>query len=178
MRIFISGGCKNGKSTYAQKLALRNRKMGAPLYYVATMEPSDEEDRLRVRRHQDERRGMNFITVEQARQIEKILSRCEPNGSFLLDSLTALLANEMFTDSENYSAAAVRRGLAEILCAINDIVIVSDFIYADVALFDTRTEVYRRTLADLDRMCAAHCDVVLEAVSGSFVSYKGALNWS
>ena len=63
MRIFITGGCKNGKSYYAQTLA--KAQQGLPLYYVATMEPRDEEDRLRIARHLKEREGWGFVTVEQ-----------------------------------------------------------------------------------------------------------------
>ena len=34
MSTFISGGCKNGKSFYAQRIA---KAAGTPLYYVATI---------------------------------------------------------------------------------------------------------------------------------------------
>ena len=34
MHTLISGGCKNGKSYYAQRVA---KAAGAPLYYLATM---------------------------------------------------------------------------------------------------------------------------------------------
>ena len=37
MNVFISGGCKNGKSFYAQCLARRQAdEAGSPLYYIAT----------------------------------------------------------------------------------------------------------------------------------------------
>ena len=43
MNVFISGGCKNGKSFYAQRLARRQAdETGSPLYYIATMIPHDE----------------------------------------------------------------------------------------------------------------------------------------
>ena len=43
MKIFISGGCKNGKSYFAQSLAKATcRGVGGPLYYIATMIPCDE----------------------------------------------------------------------------------------------------------------------------------------
>ena len=50
MTIFLSGGCKNGKSTLAQHAAKKLAGDG-PLYYIATMIPHDEEDRARIRRH-------------------------------------------------------------------------------------------------------------------------------
>ena len=54
MSTYISGGCKNGKSFYAQRVAQAG---GAPLYYVATMIPHDDEDRARIVRHRQARAG-------------------------------------------------------------------------------------------------------------------------
>lgn len=66
MNIFISGGCKNGKSYHAQELARDMAVQGGlPLYYLATMIPHDDEDRARIRRHLSERDGWGFETVEQ-----------------------------------------------------------------------------------------------------------------
>ena len=50
MRILLLGGSKSGKSGLAQRLA-RDLSEGNSLYYWATMEPTDEEDRARIRRH-------------------------------------------------------------------------------------------------------------------------------
>ena len=48
MNIFISGGCKNGKSYHAQELARdMASEQNVPLYYIATMIPTDEEDQER-----------------------------------------------------------------------------------------------------------------------------------
>ena len=104
MNIFISGGCKNGKSYHAQELARdMARENSLPLYYLATMIPTDEEDRARLRRHLSERDGWGFETIEQGRNICEVLTgstlsgeKVSPEGVFLLDSVTALLSNEMF----------------------------------------------------------------------------------
>ena len=71
MRIFISGGCKNGKSYYAQRLA-KAQCIGNGLYYIATMKPVDAEDDERIARHRRERDGFGFTTVEQPFDIENI----------------------------------------------------------------------------------------------------------
>ena len=47
MNVLISGGCKNGKSFFAQQLAAE-LAAGRPLYYIATMIPRDDEDRARM----------------------------------------------------------------------------------------------------------------------------------
>ena len=175
MKIFISGGCKNGKSYYAQHLAKAQKC--SDLYYVATMKSADKEDDKRIERHRDERDGWGFITIEQPVNIEGILDQCDKNGSFLLDSLTALLANEMFLPDgtvNEHAAEEIITGLEIILNCVENIVIVSDYIYSDAMLYDPLTEKYRKSLADIDRVAARLCDAVLEATYTSITVHKAA----
>ena len=175
MRVFISGGCKNGKSIWAQKISFNQKPIDAPLYYVATMQSTDKEDDQRIVRHIEERKGWGFVTVEQATKISQLITNCELNGSFLLDSTTALLANEMFSP-KGIDLTSVERVSAELISIINsfeNIVIVSDFIYSDAISYDETTEAYRKGLATLDKVCASHCDMVLEIVSGNIIFHKG-----
>ena len=178
VKVFISGGCKNGKSYYAQRLAAKqwNALSASPLYYIATMKPADAEDDLRIARHKTDREGWGFITVEQPARIEGILEKCDSGGSFLLDSLTALLANEMFPPGGGVNERAaenIERGLACILDVIGDIVIVSDYIYSDAIIYDPLTELFRKSLAGLDRAAAKACDAVVEVTYSAVVMHKG-----
>jgi len=180
MKIFISGGCKNGKSGCAQKLARAQKpNFGSSpdaLFYIATMRPVDSEDDERIARHRREREGWGFTTIEQPVDIEKILVKCGHESSFLLDSLTALLANEMFFPDGNVNENAtekIKDGLLRITGKIKNIVMVSDFIYSDAFLYDSFTEKYMRSLAEIDRVAARNCDVVLEAAYTSLTIHKG-----
>ena len=175
MRVFISGGCKNGKSYYAQRLA-KNQEDGGGLYYIATMAPVDLEDKERIVRHQQEREGWGFTTIELEQNIKSILVRCNHKGSFLLDSLTALLGNEMFLPDGRVDMEACERigdELLEILSRIQNIVVVSDYMYSDAFIYEDLTEVYRKHLATLDTLMARHCDVVLEATYNQIIVHKG-----
>lgn len=174
MKIFISGGCKNGKSYYAQRLAKAQRTN--PLYYIATMRPADAEDDERILRHRFERGGWGFTTIEQSADVENILNKCELGGSFLLDSVTALLANEMFPPGGGVNEKAAEKivnGLSQIIDNISNIVIVSDYIYSGAFIYDPLTEKYRRSLAETDRVSAKKCDVVLEAAYTNVIVHKG-----
>lgn len=174
MRTFISGGCKNGKSYYAQRLA---QSAGQPLYYIATMIPHDEEDQARIRRHRNERDGWGFETLECGTDILSCLEHADPAGSFLLDSVTALLSNEMFAPDGFHPEAPERVAgeLGELVGRVSNIVLVSDYIYSDAALYDDWTEAYRRGLAHVDRALARACDCVIEVASGQMFCYKGEL---
>jgi len=173
MSVYISGGCKNGKSFYAQRIA---QAMGTPLYYLATMIPHDDEDRARIKRHIAERDGWGFETIECGTDILSALDNADENGAFLLDSVTALLSNEMFTETGDFdpdSPKRVAEALLEFVRRAPNIVMVSDFIFSDAALYDSYVEAYREGLAYIDRTLAKECDHVIEVVNGTIIMHKG-----
>lgn len=179
MTIFITGGAKNGKSSLAQELALTLAK-GGTHYYVATMIPSDEEDTERIRRHLADREGMGFETIECGKDILSCLDHGDRDATFLLDSVTALLLNELFPDplSCHMDTAAPRRcekALETLAKTVKNAVFVSDYIYSDAARYDEVTECYRKGLALLDRTLARVCDTVVEVSAGNIVVHKGEL---
>jgi adenosylcobinamide kinase/adenosylcobinamide-phosphate guanylyltransferase len=173
MNIFISGGCKNGKSYYAQHLAKQQATENSPLYYIATMEPADEEDDARILRHREERDGWGFITLEQSRDIGDL--RADFTGSFLLDSVTALLSNEMFREDGTVDRTAhlrVAKELEQLAERSGNIVFVSDYIYSDAVKYEDLTELYRKGLAWIDRTLAKKCDAVVEVSYGNIILLK------
>jgi len=174
-RVFVSGGCKNGKSTFAQDLACKMHQKGESLYYLATMIPSGKEDDARIKRHQAEREGMGFTTIEAGRDILSAAVDC--SGTLLLDSTTALLANEMFVYGEvrYFAYKKVAEDILQLLDRFSSTVIVSDYIYSDAILYDDLTEAYRRGLAYIDRQLAHHCDTVVEVSIGQITIHKGKL---
>ena len=176
MIVFITGGAKNGKSSYAQRLAVRLAQ-GGPRYYIATMIPVDEEDRERIRRHIADRDGLGFETVECGRDILSCLPQVDPSGSFLLDSTTALLMNELFVPPDYHlDPEAGSRCAGEVAAfarSVATIVVVSAYIFSDAGRYDEVTEAYRKALADIDRKLAAISDVVLELSAGNIIVHKG-----
>lgn len=172
MNVLISGGCKNGKSWYAQRRAKEmSEQQCKPLYYIATMIPRDEEDAARISRHVAERRGWGFETIEQGKDLTAILkaSQVDLSGVFLLDSVTALLDNEMFDGTGNLdetAAGRVREDLVRFAQETGNTVFVSDYIYGDAGCYTAATEDYRRSLAEIDRTLAARCDQVIQVSFG------------
>lgn len=177
MNIFISGGCKNGKSMHAQTLARdMAQSKGTKLYYLATMIPTDSEDRARIKRHIAERDGWGFETIEQGTDICKCLTGdIDTDGAFLLDSVTALLSNEMFKPdgTTNFDAGKkVAKELVEFAKKTGNTVFVSDGIYSDARIYDEYTEKYREALAFVDKSLSAVCDQVIEVAYGQIITYK------
>ena len=179
MNIYISGGCKNGKSHFAQEVAQKMaREKNLPLYYLATMIPTDEEDKRRIKRHILEREGWGFETVEQGTDICKALEAegVNPKGVFLIDSVTALLQNEMFPIGEEFNLDAVEKvsaDLVEFAKRNGNVVFVSDYIFSDARHFDDISETYLKGLATCGKALAKVCDEVWEVAYGNVIKYKG-----
>ena len=72
------------------------------------MIPHDREDHARIARHLREREGWGFTTLECGKDITNCIIDKNINGSFLFDSVTALLANEMFPGPEPDLTAPAR----------------------------------------------------------------------
>ena len=177
MKILFSGGCKNGKSTLAEDCAAALSRSGGGLYYIATMIPHDEEDELRIKRHIHNRAGKGFTTLEQGVNLPDCVTKENAKGSFLLDSVTALLTNEMYHDGIYEPAAPdkVVKDLLDFAAKVENAVFVSDFIYADADRYNEFTEEYREGLARCDKALAEICDTVAEVCTGCITLYKGEL---
>lgn len=177
MIVFICGGSKSGKSHLAQDIA-KALCRDNPLYYIATMVPSDNEDKEKIRLHIEDRADMGFETVECGRNISSVTEKTDISGTFLLDSVTALLANEMYSDFENVGAdinAADRcindiRKLAE---TVKNTVIVSDYIFSDAESYDKSTQFFCKALAEIGNSIAVYADIVMEMNYGIPTIHKG-----
>ncbi|MBQ6012628.1 MAG: bifunctional adenosylcobinamide kinase/adenosylcobinamide-phosphate guanylyltransferase [Firmicutes bacterium] len=176
MIVFISGGCKNGKSTLAEDLAVKLAGDG-PRYYVATMVPHDEEDRARIEKHRSSRRGKGFETLECAEDVSAC-AKGRSGGTFLLDSVTALVSNMMFKEDGTVDEKCSVKASSELLGLARgsaNSVFVSDFIYADAEGYGDLTESYRRQLALTDRALAGAADLVIEVCCGMNIIHKGGM---
>lgn len=166
MRIYISGGCKNGKSHYALKRAL---ELPAPRHYIATMIPRDGEDIDRIDRHRVRRDGLDIKTLERGTDIELCADEVEPGSTLLIDSVTALLDNEMFSDIASPNCEApkkIMRGLDALSRRAGHVIFISDYIYSNARSGNDWTQIYLRGLGAIDRHIAAQCDEVVELIAG------------
>ena len=175
MTYLLSGGSKSGKSMLAQSIC---KSLPAPHYYLATLRPTDEEDRSIVRRHLKERDGWGFTTIECESGILSALEKARENGTFLLDSVTALLANEMFCPDGSVDQTAGERlaqELAEFSRRAENVVFVADFVFSDGRSYGALTEDYRRALGLVGVRLAEVCGNVAELSASIPVWYKGGL---
>ncbi|WP_100372644.1 bifunctional adenosylcobinamide kinase/adenosylcobinamide-phosphate guanylyltransferase [Bacillus sp. FJAT-45037] len=99
MLIFVTGGVRSGKSSYAESLAMSMQTdQSQKLYYIATSVAADDEMRIRINRHQQIRElsSSNWHVIEKAYDLQELLHQFNDQDVVLIDCLTTLLSNEWF----------------------------------------------------------------------------------
>jgi adenosylcobinamide kinase / adenosylcobinamide-phosphate guanylyltransferase len=97
--ILVTGGCRSGKSQFAQDYANRHfrRKL-----YLATCEALDEEMTKRIEDHK-KRRGSDWQTVEEPTEIVKAIKEHANNMEvILLDCITLWLSNLLMRQKSDH----------------------------------------------------------------------------
>ena len=115
--IFITGGVRSGKSTFAEKMAEASWKTNesGKLHYLASMQPSDEEMKQRIHVHQEGRldSGLQWNTWEKPTSIGDLTRHFSSQDVVLLDCLTTWLNNELFYQEDGWQNQAFIRQLFE-----------------------------------------------------------------
>ena len=88
--IFILGGVRAGKSSFALELA---QKLGKKVTFIATATPLDSEMRKRIKNHRDAR-PKNWKTIEVTHNLDEKIDR-EKNKVILIDCLTVYVSHLM-----------------------------------------------------------------------------------
>ena len=197
MNYLIIGGSKSGKSEASEKIALTlSRETKSMIWcesltqrtnvsrvsldkviYIATMKPYDKEDKERIKKHIQNRVGLNFTTLEVQRNLHEIVNNIKSDDTVLLDSITSLLTNEMFIGNEIIKNPSINilNGLKQIIKKAKNTVVVSDYIFNDAIEYDEVTEKFKRELAILNKELAKSCDNVIECSFGN-VKYLKSVN--
>ena len=171
MFAMIIGGSASGKSALAERWAV---SLPQPRIYLATMQVFDEESRARIRRHRAMRAGKGFETVEAPTALwnAAVLS----GATVLLEDLSNLLANEMFSPDGGGAVAALR-GIGSVRARCENLILVTNEVFSGGMAYEGETADYLAELAWLNRTLAAEADAVLEVVCGLPNVLKGALPW-
>ena len=172
MMMMVLGGAASGKSEYAERMALEMAG-GDAHYYLATMQPYGESGAFRVRRHRKLREGKGFVTMELTQDIAKAADLAEQPeyATILLEDLSNLLANEMFSlpPEQQKTEPLCSKIIADIACVKNtfkNLILVSNNIFEDGDSYDPSTIAYRNALGKLHVLLAPLCDRVTEVVVG------------
>jgi adenosylcobinamide kinase / adenosylcobinamide-phosphate guanylyltransferase len=87
--VLILGGARSGKSGLALRLAERAH---APLFFIATGEPGDDEMADRIDRHRGER-SPEWTTIEESAELERALRSVPAGATAVVDCLSLWVSN-------------------------------------------------------------------------------------
>lgn len=190
MLTVITGGSGSGKSAYAEDYIseIASQYDICNKYYIATMKVYDSEGQKMIERHKNLRQGKNFITVEQPNDIGTILEALEKiqnvyltkqntnnKNIALLECMSNLVANEMFTLDENGDSNinppqnVCNKIISEVKIIndyLDDLVIVTNNVFEDGILYDDTTMEYIKALGVINQQLAMIADHVIEVVVG------------
>ncbi len=171
--IFITGGCRSGKSRFALDYA--NRHFSKKLY-LATAETLDGEMALRVEHHK-KMRGPEWQTVEEPLEIvDKIRQYGDQTEVILIDCLTLWLSNLLMKSRGDETIIADVDRLVEAMkkCP-SALLIVSNEVGMGIVPADPLGRRFRDLSGMANQRIAGAAETAIFMVSGIPLFLKGGL---
>lgn len=171
MMVLIVGGSGSGKSSYAEKTAVFLAQEGMKKYYLATMQVFDDEGRKKVERHRNLRNGKDFLTIEQPTRVSCALERMKTgNRTVLLECISNLMANEMFSEEQHKTKMQVTENVIRDIKMLKEqtthFIVVSNNVFEDGITYDETTMEYIHAMGMINHKLAALADRVVEMAAG------------
>jgi adenosylcobinamide kinase/adenosylcobinamide-phosphate guanylyltransferase len=157
----ILGGARSGKTRHAEELG---RKHPGDRVYIATAEPGDEEMRVRIALHR-QNRGDGWRTVEEPLAVAEVLKReCAADRFVLVDCISLWISNLLFKGLE------VRPEVDQLCALIPDldgrVVIVSNEVGLGIVPASELGRRFRDEAGFANQLLAHACDEVLFMIAG------------
>jgi len=178
--ILITGGCRSGKSAYAQH---RAESLAGSRIYVATCPVTDQEMQARIARHIEQRARRKWKTVEEQIALALAIENADGGSVILVDCLTLWVNNLMYEaekrgdrfDEVDIEAECIR--VCEVASEHSGTVI---FVTNEVGMGIVPENAAARRYRDLAGRCnqtvAAAADEVSLVVAGIPMTIKGENN--
>jgi len=176
--IFITGGARSGKSSFAEKIAIESSR---EVTYIATAEPLDSEMKYRIQKHKDARPS-HWKTYEEPCKVNQLI-RClgRDNRVIIMDCLTLLTSNLLLRKEDKVQDETWQK---EILNQITDlaesaykvrskVIIVSNEVGMGLVPDNVLGRSFRDVLGKANYIFAGMADEVILMVSGIPLKIKG-----
>ncbi len=167
--ILVLGGARSGKTSLAERLALR---LGSTPAYLATAQTLDSEMRERVESHK-RTRATRFATIEEPVQLTDALIRASrTHDVILVDCLTLWITNLLV---QNLSVAGLVEELAVALAQIkrSRILLVSNEVGLGIVPDNALARMFRDLAGSAHQRLAEVCTDVYFVAAGLPLVLKG-----
>jgi adenosylcobinamide kinase / adenosylcobinamide-phosphate guanylyltransferase len=173
--IFVFGGARAGKSTFALRLA--NERAGeGQVCFIATAQALDEEMAERIAKHRAER-PVHWRTIEEPYQLDEALLQARDSQVAIVDCLTLFVSNWLLrTEGERACSQRVRevcdRVLATITAQPTTVICVSNEVGLGIVPENRSARNFRDLLGRVNQQFAAAAGEVYLLVAGLPVRVK------
>jgi adenosylcobinamide kinase/adenosylcobinamide-phosphate guanylyltransferase len=150
--IFISGGIKSGKSSFAIDL-LRNKKT---VYFIATALPTDKEMKEIIMLHKKSR-PKNFVTIEETTDISSKIKNLNKKSCVLVDCINFWVANMMKKYDEEKILVETKH-LCETLKDFNTSVVVSNEVGMSLVSTNSLGRKFQKILGKVNQIFVNYAD--------------------
>lgn len=161
--VVLVGGARAGKSALAVELAARS---SAPVAYIATAEPRDEEMAARIERHRAERPGA-WRTIEEPVALLAAIEELDEEHAAVIDCLTLWVSNilERGHDRETILAEAI--AVADAAGARQaPVVVVTNEVGLGIVPSNELARRFRDVLGEVNRVFVARADEASFVIAG------------
>lgn len=159
--IFVTGGARSGKSSYAERLAART---GEGVTYLATAQAFDDEMRQRIARHRSDRPA-EWHTLEEPLNVVEALQNAQ-TPTLLLDCLSLWVSNLMLADWTDGDILAAADALVEARAQGGTTIFVTNEVGFGIVPDNALARRYRDTLGWVNQRVAAASDEAYLLASG------------
>lgn len=178
----ITGGSGSGKSAYAEAWLMQKEDQGRygnkkPFLYIATMRPFGRESQKKIQRHQEQRAGKGFVTLECYQDLDTV--DIPENAGILLECVMNLVANECYRDDRRGSIQTEEQAERKVLGGIRNLsdkteflAVVTGRVDEDLFTYSEETRCYQRILGNINQKIGHMSDQVTEVVYGIPVPVK------
>lgn len=169
---FVTGGCRSGKSSYAQQYA-ESLASGNRLY-VATLQPMDPEMEKRVTNHQAQR-DASWYTIEEPYDIVRVIEEEQEKAAVILVDCVTLWVTNLFMaeQSEEEILAFVERFAEAAAASTVPVVTVSNEVGMGIVPDNVLSRQFRDIQGAANQRIAAKASRVVFTVSGIPMTVKG-----
>ncbi|MEA3363922.1 MAG: bifunctional adenosylcobinamide kinase/adenosylcobinamide-phosphate guanylyltransferase [Thermodesulfobacteriota bacterium] len=174
---YISGGCRSGKSNYAQELA---EGLPGKRAYVATCPRIDEEMEQRIAHHQQQRSDRDWETIEAPLNLIEAVEAASHFDVLLIDCLTLWINNLLYAAEQEgppLTEQMIREQCIELvnICRKTDqtIIFVTNELGMGLVPIDPVSRRYRDCLGRCNQTIAQLADKAVFMVSGIPLTLKG-----
>ena len=176
--ILVTGGCRSGKSAYAQGLG---ESLAGERVYIATCPVIDEEMRARIDKHRLAR-AEKWETLEETLDLPGAIRRAAASPVVLVDCLTLWVNNLMYAAQQCaalVSEEQVAQQCAEVLAACGPsqgtVIFVTNEVGMGIVPDNPAARRYRDLVGRCNQVMAAGADAVAMVSCGIPLFLKGSI---